>query len=456
MVCRIPNLRCGSKGKGIPLKEEGYGGGASKHLDDARDRSILAVGTESTSFDSVESGDQFEQTQIKIQLIGLTNGIIMETTGREARRIDANKVTLLGAEPVFAVVTGFHEVKGGAIVASHLPSLPVEKQMNSKGRKKHTLMAMWPADFDPNGAQTSCVTFARKMKKESIQSLEPVQKNNTKTCMFTTQSLSMSISLMRGNEIKTVGTVSVHFTGAESKSTQMNLPVKITKYALKKAVSQLKGEKMKKKHTKSKLKPLKPVTFKGDPGRTYRLDEETILSLLIETSKTDDFRAYDILVEDGSVGPILNRKSSMNEGAITQQNILLNLALSNELFDHSDDEAKKEDEESNPSDEDSLLTSDEDSQRDIELDDSDSALADLFNVSLGEYAKDLLATQSPAHFLSADTVNNAGKVNADSTPKSVRNAQPGGLPPFSPVSWMPSPRDIAKKFLFSNIGEVEI
>jgi hypothetical protein len=454
MVCRIPNIRCGSKGKGIPLKDEGYGG-ASKDLNDARNRSILAVGTESVSFDSVESEGQFEETQINIQLIGLTNGIVMETSGREARRIDANKVSLSGDEPVFAVVTGFHEVKGsGAIVASHLPSLPVETQRKSKG-KKHTLMAMWPADFDPNGAKTSCVTFTRKMKKESIQSLEPVQKNNTKTCMFTTQSLSMSISLMRGNEIKTVGTVSVHFTGAESKPTQMNLPVKVTKYALKKAVSQLKGEKMKKKHAKSKLKPLKPVTFKGDPGRTYRLDEETVLSLLIETSKTDDFQAYDIMVEDVSVGPT-------NKGAITQQGIFFNSALSTALLDCSDDEGEEEDEDPRPydeysqraSDEDSQSDSDEDSQSDLEKNDSDSALADLFNVSIDSYAKDLLATTSPARSLNADTVNNPTKTNADS--KSARNAKPGELPPFSPISWVPSPRDIAKKFNFSSIGVVEV
>lgn len=453
MVCRIPSIRCGSKGKGTPLKDEGYGV-ASKDLDDARNHSILAIGTESASFDSVESEGQFEATQIKIQLIGLTNGILMETSGREARRINLHKATILGAEPVFAVVTGFHEVKGnGAIIASHLPSLPVEAQRKSKG-KKHSLMAMWPADFDPNGAQTSCVTFTRKMKKESIQSLEPVQKNNTKTCMYTTQSLSMSISLMRGNEIKTVGTVPVHFTGAESKSTQMNLPVKVTKYALKKAVAQLKGEKMKKKHAKSKLKPLKPVTFKGDPYRTYRLDEESILSLLIETSKTDDFQAYDILVEDISVGPTLNQKSSMNKGGITQQDIFLNSALSNEMFDDSDDEAENEDEESKPYDEYSQSDFDGDSQGDIEIDDSDSALADLFNVSIDEYAKDLLATRSPARFLSADTVNNPAKTNSDI--KSARNAKPGELPPFSPMSWMPSPRDIAKKFKFSNIGEVEV
>ena len=243
----------------------------------------------------------------------------------------------------------------------------------------------------------------------------------------------------------------------------MNLPVKVTKYALKKAVSQLKGEKMKKKHAKSKLKPLKPVTFKGDPGRTYRLDEETVLSLLIETSKTDDFQAYDILVEDVSVGPTI-------KGAITQQDIFLNSALSNELFDYSDDEGEEEDEEPRPydeysqrasdedsqsdSDEDSQSDSDEDSQDDLEIDDSDSALADLFNVSIDKYSKDLLATTSPARFLSADTVNNPAKTNADS--KSARNAKPGELPPFSPMSWMPSPRDIAKKFKFSNIGEVEV
>jgi len=432
MLCSSTPKQRHLKGKGIRPGDEVDG--TPKYLEDERNRSILAIGTESTSFDSVLIEDAFESTQIKIQLLGLTSGIVMETTGREARKIKTNKSKALGDEPVFAVVTGFHEVAGkGVVIGSHLPSIPIEKQTDSKG-KKHKLMALWPADFDPNqGTQTSSVTFTRKVKKAPIPSLESVQQSNTKTRMYTSESLHLTLSLMRGKEIKTVGIVCVHFTGAESKPTQMNLPVKVTKYAVKKAIAQMKGEKMKRKHSMKKLKPLKPVTFKGDPSRSYRLGEDSILSLVIETSKNEDFQAHDIIA-NGTSSPKTDFFTNLKCG-LTQQDILLDLVLSSELLEDSDDEDDHEDTASNPSDE----SPDNSSEREeTEFDD----LADLFSINIDNSAQAFFANTS----ISVDT-------------PSARIVKPGDLPPssaFSPLSWMPSPQDIVKKFVFNNDGAAEI
>lgn len=469
--------------KGIRLGDEGDG--EPKSLDDARNRSILAIGTETSTFDSiqsedasaigtesstfdsgVQSEDAFESTQIKIQLLGLTNGIVMETTGREDRRIKANKKKLLGDEPVFAVVTGYHEAQGTEtkrIIASHLPSVPIEKQSGSKG-KKHHLMALWPADFDPNqGTQTSSVIFTRKAKKAPIQSLKSVQQNNTKTRMYTTEILSLSVSLMRGTEIKTVGTVTVHFTGADSKPTQVNLPVKVTKYAAKKASAKMKGEKMKRKDCRAKLKPLKSVSFKGDPTRSYRLDEDSVLSLVIETSQTEDFHDTSIPKPDFS-----EKINQSDASCLTQHDILRDLVMSSELLDSSDDDVSyDEDSDDEDSDDDSndggdskSNPSDESSNDGFGREEEDFAdLASLFDINIEASAKAFFATKtSNLTSLDVGTVSNSENLNL-AKPQSVRSAKPGDLPPssaFSPLSWMPSPRDIAKKFNFSNEGEKEI
>lgn len=378
--------------------------------EDMRHRSILAIGTESTSFDTID--EDFETTKIKVQLLGLMNGIVMETTNREASRINAQKTNLLGSEPIFAVVTGFHEVpEKGVVVSTHLPSLAVEKQAFSANNKKHMLMAMWPADFDPRGDQTSTVVFQRKMKKTPVQSLASVQPNSKKTCVYTTESLVLAISLMRGKEMITLGTVNVHFTGSETRSIQVNLPVKLSKYGVKKAQAMMKGTKVNKKHRrKNRRRLMKPLSFKSDPTRSYRLDEDTILSMLIETEKADLSTTNDAsfeyhprhipvireLVEEDSP------QSPRGNGKFTQTDILFDLAatdaLAKEEHGRSDEDSKDNDEESvdisSPSDEEVYaafenLEDSEDEQPISSHLSGDSS--DLFEVNIDAAAKAILA-----------------------------------------------------------------
>lgn len=383
---------------------------------DMRNRSILEIGTESNSFDTscsaadgtnVNNDPSFESMHIKIQLLGLMNGIVMETSHREAHRIKNNKSKALGDVPVFAVITGFNEVPPGnyqrerTLVATHLPSIPIENVASSQG-KTHNFMAVWPADFDPTGDQTSTVMFTRKMKKAPIKSLAGVQTNSTTTCMYTTESLILAISLMRGSDMITLGTVNVHFTGAETSSVQTNLPVKVTKNSVNKAVAQMKGEKIKKKwnKNKNKRKLLKPLSFKGDPSRNYRLDEDAVLSLLVETTKGEQpfmnpgcgafFSPKDIIVESEENFAEVQRIMSL-KNTLTQHDILLDLAISKEEFGGDAEDDDDSDEESNGTDIENLESKDSSDQYDINIDAS---------------AKHMLATRksidsSPMRILSA-------------------------------------------------------
>lgn len=316
-------------------------------LDNVRSKSVL------------EKDDQ-DEMEIKIQLLGLTNGIILETTSKETKKIKSGKSKLIGDEPVFAVVTGFHEVqaKEKTVVASHIPSLPIELHTGTKRRgNKIGMMALWPADFDTSGTATSTTTFTRKMNSKTIESLKDVQTNETQTLMYTTESLTLSISLMRGKEMITVGTCTVHFTGTETNSMQANLPIKTSKYAIGKAKCQIQGKKMKKKYEKMKQKPMKAVSFKGDPHRSYRLDDDAILSILIQTSKAKD--ASKSLINTNEI----HRKSPLDDligkniscmayeclpiSGLTQKQIMLDFMKSQESFVEEDESDTEESMESN-------------------------------------------------------------------------------------------------------------
>ncbi len=330
-----------------------------KGLEEVRDQSIFPIGTESTSFEESHDNNEFQNIDIKVQILGLMNGLIMEATGKESKKIKSKKSKPLGEEPIFAVVSGFSEVPSKkAIVATHLPSLELEMQASSPDGKEHSLMAVWPADFDPDGNQTSSVTFTRKMKTTTIDSLAGVQKHKSKTCMYTTENLILAISLRKGKEIITLGTTMVHFTGEEKRPIQTNLPLKTTKHSVKKAVAQMKGEKIKKKNEKSKRKLMKPVSFKSDPSRSFYLGEDSVISMLVQSKKSrDEWPEGNIRVDkDGDsqsdsdpVGASqkdrnLHQNKDRNDGTkklslagmmtpsfITQEDILLDLAISDEL-----------------------------------------------------------------------------------------------------------------------------
>lgn len=472
MLCNSPGSLCGPRPR-VEREQK-----SNRKLDDARSRSILATATDSASFDSLQGEYVFETTKIKIQLLGLVNGIIMEATGREENRIRKNKSDLVGSEPVFAVVTGFNELPGGKniVVATHVPSLPIEKQTVSN-KKKHLLMAMWPTDFDPHGTQTSTVTFTRKVRKTPIQSLSSVQTNETKTCVYTTESLVLAISLMRGKEMITVGAVTVYFTGEESNSVQINLPIKNTKYAVKKAVKQMKGKQLKKKHYINKIQPMKPVSFKADRTRTYRLDEDATLSILLETSKVTE-QLEDIMENNPSRCDIIVTDDQDREEVattITQKDILLDLAMTSEYLDNDND-------------------SESDTSADIPFDEmslgdeSWTKLTDRYEINIDASTRDILATSGKFPALKIDTSHTTDKKEQVFTPKAstrkrslasslrssksasdaqvseynadgdyivrphtVKYAKPGDLPPassFSPLSWMPTPKEMAKKFGF--------
>ena len=310
----------------------------SEENDQARERSIFPVGTDSTTSSVGSNFEENKDISIKIQLLGLMNGIVMETNKKRTAKIKSNASKPLDDE-IFAVITGFNEALPSSdkrrVIATHLPSLPLEVKETSVSGKEHNIMALWPADFDPNGNETSSVTFNRKMKREKINSLVGIQKHKSQTCLYTTENLVLAISIRKGAEIITLGTCNVHFTGSETKATQTNLPVKTSKNSVKKAIAQMKGCKLEKKNESKKQKSMKPVSFKSDSSRSFYLAEDTVLTMLLESAEQNqcieetnelDHSAQEIIIED----PYDLR----NQDSLTQEDILIDLANSDDYVAH--------------------------------------------------------------------------------------------------------------------------
>lgn len=304
----------GGRVKGLtPLKSKQ---GHAAFEDDDRDDISYSVRDEpkvprlvskTTTFDSIAKDPEFRTARVTVTVLGVMGGIICHTNAKTTKRINQGNGRILGDVPVIAVVTGFNQITPNQVSATHIPSIPLSgRNSTQESSKKHNLAAIWETDSGSLSEQQtqSTVTFKRRIKRMNIDNHNDDQ---IKRCMYTAEKLTLVISLMRGAEMITLGTCLVHFTGMENNQIQISLPVKVTKEAVHKAVSLIKGTKIKKLQKSDKRKVVKPVSFKGDPSRTYSLDEDASLSIILSSQIENNFIEDDIatvsdLEDDSKLG----------------------------------------------------------------------------------------------------------------------------------------------------------
>jgi hypothetical protein len=281
--------RKGGRVKGLtPLKSKQ--GHAAFDEEDVRDDvsmtnkdDIAQMVNKKSTFDSIENDPEFKTAKVAVTVLGIMGGIICETNGKAKKQIDNRNARVLGDMPVMAIVTGFNQTTSTQVSATHVPSIPLSgKHITRNNSKKFNVAAVWQTDSERlDEPQTqSTMSFNRRIKKMDIDTHVEGQ---SKRCMYTAEKLNLVISLMRGSEMITLGTCLVHFTGLETQLVQVSLPVKVTKDAVHRAVGLIKGIKVKKLSKSDKRKRVKAISFKADPSRSYRLDEDASLSILLSS-----------------------------------------------------------------------------------------------------------------------------------------------------------------------------
>lgn len=313
----------GGRMKGLtPLKSKQ---GHAAFDDDVRDdvsmtnkNDVAQTVSKKSTFDSLENDPEFKTAKISITVLGIMGGILCETNGKATKQIDKRNARILGDMPVMAIVTGFNQTTSTQVSATHVPSIPLSgKNITRDDSKKFNVSAVWQTDSERlNEPQTqSTMSFSRRIKKMEIDTHVEGQE---KRYMYTAEKLNLVISLMRGSEMITLGTCLVHFTGMETNQVQLSLPVKVTKDAVHRAVSLIKGVKVKKLPKSDKRKRVKAVSFKGDPSRSYRLDEDASLSILlssqIKEEKTQQTHSSAIDTKVGTTIEIQPSNSSASDG----------------------------------------------------------------------------------------------------------------------------------------------
>ena len=224
----------------------------------------------------LQENEVFRNVDITVAVLGLTHGIMMETSKNEDRRINRGEENLLGDSPVLAVVSG---VKEASSEQMHLPSMPLQNanlSVNSKPRR-YEFMALWPANEEN---KRSTLTFTRRIKRTCVN----------ETYSYSNEKLILAVSLMKGYEIITLGQVSIPFTFSEE-NIHVQLPVRTTISHVEYAASKMKGLKFRKNKMKRRSKMnnlVKPLAFHDDPSRIFSFHEDSMLNVLIQTLTIDE------------------------------------------------------------------------------------------------------------------------------------------------------------------------
>ena len=226
---------------------------------------------------------------ITITIIGITHGILMQPSKDGRKKINTGRESPLN-EPVLAVVSGLNSISSEL---SHVLSLPLENDTSSfqSNTNKNTntntyeFMAQWPGDLEEN--QQSTLTFTRKVKRSRHYHIN-------KAYSYSSERLILAVSLMKGNEIITLGQVNVPFTYSEKKA-HVQLPVRTNISLVKQAAAEMKGWKFRAKKTthynntfkRFKKMSVKPLAFCDDPKRVYSFHDDSMLSVLVQTKATE-------------------------------------------------------------------------------------------------------------------------------------------------------------------------
>ena len=197
----------------------------------------------------------------------------------ESSTYASSDMSLYNKVPITAVATFTTKVNSSAM-STNLPSLPLGTPISFFGNLNRHVVS-WPADFDPTGTELSTFKVTKFMKKELLSVGKiPGEDTNSVMSIFVPEKLEIGIGLMRGSEMITIGAATLVVTGEELIDTQVNLPVKTSKDAVKR--HRKSSSKFFRKSPSTKT--LKALSFPSAPTRKYKLDESATLRLLVKVT----------------------------------------------------------------------------------------------------------------------------------------------------------------------------
>lgn len=252
------------------------------------DTQAHSISTNDSSCDS-----PFQMMDIVVS-VDIMEGLIMESKEKSAL-LDTQKNSsfkMLGSLPVTTFVSCKKNVSSTRTIATHVPSLPLNKPSSSHAGKLHHFLVRWPADFDPHGDALSTFKLSRLMKKESSTS-GPVGFG------YVPEEVELTIGLMRGSEMITLGIANLVITGEETEEMIIDLPINVTKEALKDTKTKNRRRSASplrklRSPSKSSSKAMKPKAFPSDPKRKYKLSEQSMIRLQVQiTPKARGYSSYE-------------------------------------------------------------------------------------------------------------------------------------------------------------------
>jgi hypothetical protein len=209
--------------------------------------------------------------------VDIMEGLVMEITKQKSE-------PPLGLCPVTAVISCKKNVSSSRQISTHVPSLPLAVPSASFGDKVHNFLVRWPADFDPHGDALSTFKMSRLMKKDTFN-----LKEARLTSGFVAEEIELTIGLMRGKDMLTLGKASLIITGNETDEMVIDLPISNEKAVVKdkkrdSSPSPLKrtNSKLFSKSTKSTVKVLKPLSFPTDKRRKFNLTDNAMIRLQVK------------------------------------------------------------------------------------------------------------------------------------------------------------------------------
>ncbi len=231
---------------------------------------------------STNDSSPFQMMDIEVS-VDIMEGLIMEYKdsqySQESYASKASSPQILGTLPITAFVSCKKNVSSTRTISTHVPSLPLNKPTSSHGGKHHHFVVRWPADFDPHGDALSTFKLSRLMRKESTGS--PFGYGYG----YVPEEIELTIGLMRGSDMISLGLANLVITGEETEEMIIDLPINITKEAVKESKKRSPSPLRKlRSQSKSSIKILKAKAFPGDTKRKYRLSEQSMIRLQVKIS----------------------------------------------------------------------------------------------------------------------------------------------------------------------------
>ncbi len=249
-----------------------------------RSTSVMSPDTRLSSINSDLTIDSPFQMMDIVVSVDILEGLVMEMKDKhhsfDFYDSGSQSSRIIGTLPVTTFVSCKKKVSSTRTIATHVPSLPLSKPSSTHGGKHNHFLVRWPADYDPHGDALSTFKMSRLMKKEST-----VVNRGSFGVGYVPEEIELTIGLMRGSEMLTLGLANLVITGEETEEMIIDLPINITKDAVKDSKKTKRSPSPLRKlrsSTKMNSKILKPKAFPSDPKRRYRLSEQSMIRLQVK------------------------------------------------------------------------------------------------------------------------------------------------------------------------------